>query len=448
MSRTGISIPYVTKHEKGSGRPASYRYRRVVPPAMRATIGRKVWLKSFRADASLAYIERTARRLAAEHELQIAAAKGGGLTPEVQADIEAQARDWLSGDKAKLYELVAFLTDEARSGHDPRAAALVNAIEHGGRYTPAGVTLTAAYAEDKRLLEGTRSEPPIAYAVNLFVSGIGDKDVTVISYADVEDWLVGLRKAGTLDPATVKRRLGSLRGVLTRAFRRIEHKGENPFAGHKIDGSAPSRDDRHSFNRVMLAKIDSYLDTSRRLRPETRNILKLMKCTGAGPAEIGGLVLADVELDQPIPAIWIRANAARGLKTEERPRRVPLVGDALTAAKDAHKRALVRSKGKSHDLVPVFTSYGANGRGADWISAKINAAIRRAGVTDKKLVAYSYRHTLKDAMRAAKVPEHIQRALLGHAGKGSADNYGSREWLTESRDAIEAALRCLGGDEA
>ena len=81
--------------------------------------------------------------------------------------------------------------------------------------------------------------------------------------------------------------------------------------------------------------------------------------------------------------------------------------------------------------------------------AKLNSAIRAAGIPkSSKLVAYSFRHTRKEAMRSAGVVDHIQRRLLGHAGHGVADRYGSpRARLSEARNALVAALECLGDVE-
>ena len=52
---------------------------------------------------------------------------------------------------------------------------------------------------------------------------------------------------------------------------------------------------------------------------------------------------------------------------------------------------------------------------------------------------------MKEALRAASVPDHVQRRLLGHAGAGVADVYGSpRLRLKEARDALVAAMPHLG----
>lgn len=45
-------------------------------------------------------------------------------------------------------------------------------------------------------------------------------------------------------------------------------------------------------------------------------------------------------------------------------------------------------------------------------------------ITDPLHVFHSFRHTFKDNARDSKIPEGVQRAIMGHAGKGVADEYG------------------------
>ena len=93
---------------------------------------------------------------------------------------------------------------------------------------------------------------------------------------------------------------------------------------------------------------------------------------------------------------------------------------------------------------PFFSATGVSARG--WFSAKLNAMIRRAGVPkSRRLTVYSFRHTMKEAMRSAGVADHVQRRVLGHAGQGVADRYGSPQVrLSEACDALERAMAHLG----
>ena len=193
-------------------------------------------------------------------------------------------------------------------------------------------------------------------------------------------------------------------------------------------------------------KEDSFLASNKRLGHETVNILRMMKCTGCGPGEVGGLVLADVSFDSKVPYIWIRKNALRGVKAAVRDRQIPLIGEALDAARNALKHARRRSGRKSADDIPLFTSFRLD-RGADSISAKLNKAIRSAGVPKSpRLVAYSFRHTLKEALRSAGVLNHLQDRIMGHTGEGRIPaGYGATLGdLSETKIALEAALECLG----
>ena len=219
-----------------------------------------------------------------------------------------------------------------------------------------------------------------------------------------------------------------------------------PFASHVIKDSRGRSSDRLPFNRAHLAKIDAYLANSQRTTHETKAITRLLKGTGCGPGEIGGLVLADVSLDGEVPFVWIRPNALRGVKASPRVRRVPLIGEALDAARDAYTRAQTRADGKSSDDAALFESFGEGIKAADAISAKLSKMIRAAGVPkSRRLTSYSFRHTIKEALRSAGVADHVQRRIMGHSGHGVADRYGSNELrLEEARDNMEKALEHLG----
>ena len=425
-----FKIRYVEEHQGG------HRYRRRIPPDVRERFdGQASWFKTFPPRTPLATVERTAKDLAAEHDAAIAAARGKEVTAQIQK-AESLARNVLAGDKAEAYEVLAFSMSQGVVNEGDRL--FINAMQHGGTYRPESLSLTAALKQDVEKYGQDRDPKPLDYAVESFVKAVSDKAITEISRADATTWIAA---QDGLAPATITRRIGALKALVNRAYLDLEIDRRNPFERHKINGGSGAASDRLPFSKAMLDKIDGYLSSNRRLGHETINILRIMKCTGAGPGEIGGLAVADVSLDGAIPFIWIRKNALRGVKASVRDRQVPLVGEALDAARDALKRA----PGKNPDTTPLFASFRLD-RGADSISAKLNKCIRSSGVPKSpKLVAYSYRHTIKEALRSAGVADHIQRRLLGHAGHGVADRYGSpRARLSEAKDALVAAIECLG----
>ena len=275
--------------------------------------------------------------------------------------------------------------------------------------------------------------------VESFVALIGDKPITTISRADALAWIDSLRAKGYA-AATLRKRVGNMRGLLNRAFLDLEYQGLNPFAKHRLQGNG-SVTDRLPFNVAMLDKIDAHLAGSARMKSETRHVLQIMKCTGASPKEIGGLVIADCILGGEIPYIWIRVNAQRGIKAASRDRQIPLVGVALEAVAAALEAAKVRGGDK------LFAGFGGKGgQDAKLLSKNINKAIHAAGIPSGGLLsAYSYRHTFEEACRSAGIPSHTTDRLMGHTIPGIAGRYGSpRAMLAESRDAIVAAMEHLG----
>lgn len=75
-------------------------------------------------------------------------------------------------------------------------------------------------------------------------------------------------------------------------------------------------------------------------------------------------------------------------------------------------------------------------RAAKW-SEWFNPYLRNQhGITDKRKVLYSLRHTFKDLARDCGVPDELQRALMGHAGIGVADTYGTGFGMYKLLEAI------------
>lgn len=72
--------------------------------------------------------------------------------------------------------------------------------------------------------------------------------------------------------------------------------------------------------------------------------------------------------------------------------------------------------------------------------------IRRAGVPkSRRLVIYSFRHTLEEAMRAAGVKEHTQKRIMGHTDNSITGRYGAPAgMLDELQAALQKASPLLG----
>jgi integrase len=117
---------------------------------------------------------------------------------------------------------------------------------------------------------------------------------------------------------------------------------------------------------------------------------------------------------------------------------VPLVGDALEAAKEALKATGAGVQGSSGvaGLVPAYCREG----GPTAASAALMKHVR-AVVADKKVTTHSLRHLMKDRLRLAEVDIQRQEALMGHSsGKVAEDYGGSATRLLLAKEALERAL--------
>ena len=74
-------------------------------------------------------------------------------------------------------------------------------------------------------------------------------------------------------------------------------------------------------------------------------------------------------------------------------------------------------------------------------SATINKWFKEALGIDK--TSHSFRHALQDRMRAARVPEDIRKAILGHGSKTISDGYGlGHAWWCSGNTWIGLLLAC------
>lgn len=147
--------------------------------------------------------------------------------------------------------------------------------------------------------------------------------------------------------------------------------------------------------------------------------------------EVTGLLIADLSLDGDIPHFTITSHPHRRIKAGSSVRRVPLLGEALEAAKEALKAA-----GKSAFLFPAYGKV----RGADAASQALMKHIRTV-TDDAKLGNHSLRHTMEDRMALAGVNKYDAALVVGHALPGMSARYGGTDArLQVAQRALKAAL--------
>ena len=306
--------------------------------------------------------------------------------------------------------------------------ARVKTVEAAASGKPA-VSVTApekvsdVYDEDLRLFGAERrGEKAVQVAVDGFIKAVGDIRFASITHRHALQFKEHLIGNGN-QAATVNRRFGPLKAMWNRWAKRSGAEGRNPFAGVTMKITS-SRDAKLPFHTSHLSLIaaGAYSD-------QTSAQIALMRATGIGPGELAGLLPEDLIFDHEIPHIWVRSNKRRELKTGEvRDRRIPILDLPL----DQVRAALIT---KYNDHTPLG------------LSAKLNKALRAAGLPETpRLTCYSFRHTIKAALRESNAPTFITDRIMGHAGeKGAGGLYGaSKARLDAKRAALEAAHGVLG----
>ena len=236
----------------------------------------------------------------------------------------------------------------------------------------------------------------------------------------VRDRLLEGRKTGT-----AKRRINTIKAVFNSGILELEINAKNPFQSLKIKNLGDDTTRRDTFTDLELVKI---AEACRSKGDDIRCLIAIQLDTGTRIGEVVGLRVEDVRLDG-VPRIAIREEKSLGrtLKTDASTREVPLVGEALWGVQQAMKLL-------PGDAEWLFPRYARDGEiDATGASATVNKWLEGRGI-DK--TSHSFRHTMRDRLRAVGATEDICDAIGGWAKKGEGRKYGKgytqehlRSWL-------------------
>jgi integrase len=204
--------------------------------------------------------------------------------------------------------------------------------------------------------------------------------------------------ASKLAPKTVQKLLSALRAVLSWA-RRQGYVQVNVADGITQLATKENDEERRlPFTVEQVRTILDKLPTSGYMRW----LWLIALYSGARLAEIAGLRQDDKREVDGILCFDIRPHDKRRLKNKASKRTVPVHPEILQA-------------GFKADVLPFKSD-------AHYYSKRLNPWLRTVvGISDPRLSFHSARHTAKDRLRAARVPEHEGRALMGHGATGVAD---------------------------
>jgi len=411
-------------------RAGRFKYRRAVPDDCRTIVGKREWLVTFgRLSPDAAASKAMALNAEYDEVIRTIRAHDGAIpvSEEQQAAMTVLGLDDVS-QLDTLTTVAELLRDLVAGNTSAGVTAKLAKIKGTASASARTETISSVYAEDMQLFGGQRrDEKVVRISVDSLIDAVGDISFGSLTHRHALQYREYLQSRGN-QAATINRRLGPLKAIWNRWSQRCGvEAGRNPFAGAglKVESARDKKLPFHASHLDIIASA-SFTDV-------TGAQIALMRATGIGPSELAGLMPADVIFDHAIPHIWVRENARRKLKTGEmRERRIPVAG----LSEDVVRKALLER----------YTSNSDNA-----LSAKLNKALRSAGLPESpRLTCYSFRHTLKAALREAEVSPFIADRIMGHAGeKGAGGLYGSSKGRLASKlDAIKKAHAVLGHVES
>ena len=258
------------------------------------------------------------------------------------------------------------------------------------------------------------------YAVNSFINQFGDMTLREIRRVTANQYRDNLLAGGSA-PGTVRRKLNAIRAIFSTVSDELEMGIANPF--NRISVEVPESE----YIPLNQLAWESIL-TESSPKDHVHLMTLMLVNTGCRIAEVVGLLLDDVHLDEDIPHIKIQPHPHRSLKTKTSLRTIPLTGVSLVATRLLMADAL---KAKSKYLIRQYNKTDkSNGNSA-------SAAIKkRFGVT-----SHTFRHELISRLRDAECPTDIQSFITGHSISNSSKHYGDKHQLpAKHRWLLKVAL--------
>jgi integrase len=438
----GMVLQYVQEPKNGRG---IYRYRRRVPVELKPYIGKGEFIASLGQTKPEALKRYPAIHSTVERELELAAKalardkrkqSTGDKTPlerygELMDEIRAlglENPEAYPGDEGEAFvreviadSIAARYAEDPETGHplisDPADAFKVQALMGAVPAKPSPTLEDAKKVYVAEKLDGTdfefrkklRRVERIVEAVNAALDPVPPLDRWTRETAKkVRDHYIAMG----LKPASVKRELNTLKGMITCYITEKEAKFTNPFSKLELPKNVEAASEsRYPIPDEIKDKITAIILS--RAKQDVQLLWRLLDGTGARIAEITGLRVQDIVTYGELPHLKIVAHPERRLKTDSSTRDVPLVGDAMEAAKQALKMA--------GDGPYVFARY-IKPTGPTTASAVLMKRIRE--VTDEpKHTVHSLRHGMADRLSLAETSAIDRNAIMGHLNPGTGERH-------------------------
>ena len=213
-----------------------------------------------------------------------------------------------------------------------------------------------------------------------------------------------------MSSSSVKRVFSSVRAIVNLAIREQGIAVSNVFSGTYI----PEDELKQKRPPIPMDALRQVQSNCRNLNDEPRWLIALISDTGMRLSEACGLLVSDIHLDTNTPYIDLVEHPWRRLKTEPSKRQIPLVGLSLWAAKQ------ISHMGSDFAFPKYCRTNKCNANSA---SAALNKWLKPR--VPEACVIHSFRHSIRDRLRAVKCPSDIIDAIGGWTTTGLGQRYGA-----------------------
>ena len=240
---------------------------------------------------------------------------------------------------------------------------------------------------------------------------LGDRPISSYSSneaAQFRDWCIGQG----MGIKTVKRVFASVRAIINLAISEEGFDCSNAFAKTYF----PDDDNAQSRQPISMQDLKKVQSLCKDIDDEMRWLIALISDTGMRLGEAAGLLKVDINLDDRIPHIDLKPHPWRSLKTKGSQRLIPLTKEALWASK--------RLLEANNDSIFAFPRYcSETGCKANSASGGLNKWLHQ--YVPDNCVIHSFRHSLRDRLRAVECPSDIVDAIGGWKTSGVGHGYGN-----------------------
>ena len=245
----------------------------------------------------------------------------------------------------------------------------------------------------------------ISYAIEC----LGDIDINLIKPIDSGKYRDFLFNKG-LSASSVRRIFSSISAVFNISINEVGINMVNPFSGTYIP------DDNKTKTRlpIPIENIRIIQAECKKLDDDNRWLIALISDTGMRLSEAVGLLTNDIILDAKIPHINLVNHPWRRLKTKGSNRTIPLIGASLWAAKRVININNQFAFPRYTNTTKCNANSASNGLNK-WLKPRI----------PDDCVIHSFRHSLRDRLRAVQCPSDIVDAIGGWSTKTVGQSYGS-----------------------